>query len=316
MRRRFARSVSVHSASRCGSLNSGTIVVAAAGEAIAIVLRGITRRVPVARVRSAQLRHGAMPLACARSAVAIVRSSARKPTLLPHWTHVSFSKNSVLPHVSQLKVRIGGSPWEVEAVLQDVCHELRLGRAVPLRLGLYSADNNSEPKKRPVMARVGCFKLSWVLLVALRRMRQRSGAPDGEWRTYGGDLGHTRYAPLDQIDASNFNRLEIAWRFKTDSLGPEPRVQLPIDAADGRRRRLLDGGLAPRRRRARRRQRRAALDPSARRRRARPGRAAAALGPRPRVLGERRRQTHHLRDAGLSNDRARRAHRRSRRELR
>ena len=50
-------------------------------------------------------------------------------------------------------------------------------------------------------------------------MAQR-GAPGGEWPTYGGDLGHTRYAPLDQIDASNFSRLEIAWRFKTDSLGP------------------------------------------------------------------------------------------------
>jgi quinoprotein glucose dehydrogenase len=46
------------------------------------------------------------------------------------------------------------------------------------------------------------------------------GAAGGEWRTYGGDLGHTRYAPLDQIDAGNFNRLEVAWRFKTDSLGP------------------------------------------------------------------------------------------------
>ena len=71
------------------------------------------------------------------------------------------------------------------------------------------------------MARVGCIKFSWVLLVAWRQSRwPSSGAPDGEWRTYGGDLGHTRYAPLEQIDASNFNRLEIAWRFKTDSLGP------------------------------------------------------------------------------------------------
>jgi quinoprotein glucose dehydrogenase len=46
------------------------------------------------------------------------------------------------------------------------------------------------------------------------------GAPDGEWPTYGGDLGNTRYSPLDQIDAGNFSRLEIAWRFKTDNLGP------------------------------------------------------------------------------------------------
>src|ERR1700757_1442641 len=48
------------------------------------------------------------------------------------------------------------------------------------------------------------------------------GAQNGEWRTYGGDLGNTRYAPLDQINSSNFNNLEIAWRFKTDSLGPRP----------------------------------------------------------------------------------------------
>ncbi len=71
------------------------------------------------------------------------------------------------------------------------------------------------------MTRVECIKLSWFLLVGLaQHATAQQGAPDGEWRTYGGDLGHTRYAPLDQIDASNFNRLELAWRFKTDSLGP------------------------------------------------------------------------------------------------
>jgi len=48
------------------------------------------------------------------------------------------------------------------------------------------------------------------------------GAPGGEWPTYGGDLGHTRYAPLDQITAVNFADLEVAWRFKTDNLGPRP----------------------------------------------------------------------------------------------
>jgi quinoprotein glucose dehydrogenase len=50
----------------------------------------------------------------------------------------------------------------------------------------------------------------------------QGGAQKGEWPTYGGDLGHTRYAPLDQINAGNFSGLEIAWRFKTDHLGPRP----------------------------------------------------------------------------------------------
>ncbi len=52
------------------------------------------------------------------------------------------------------------------------------------------------------------------------------GAPGGEWPTYGGDLGHTRYAALDGIDASNFAELEVAWRFKTDNLGPSPEYRL------------------------------------------------------------------------------------------
>jgi quinoprotein glucose dehydrogenase len=43
-----------------------------------------------------------------------------------------------------------------------------------------------------------------------------------EWRTYGSDLASTRYAPLDQITAANFGTLEVAWRLKTDNLGPRP----------------------------------------------------------------------------------------------
>jgi quinoprotein glucose dehydrogenase len=48
---------------------------------------------------------------------------------------------------------------------------------------------------------------------------------DVEWRSYAGDPGSKRYSPLDQVNASNFNKLEVAWRFKTDSLGPRPEYQ-------------------------------------------------------------------------------------------
>jgi quinoprotein glucose dehydrogenase len=54
----------------------------------------------------------------------------------------------------------------------------------------------------------------------------QQGAPGGGWPTYGGDLGNTRYAPLGQIDASNFSRLEVTWRFKADSLGPNREFNL------------------------------------------------------------------------------------------
>ncbi|MBV8847360.1 MAG: pyrroloquinoline quinone-dependent dehydrogenase [Bryobacterales bacterium] len=53
----------------------------------------------------------------------------------------------------------------------------------------------------------------------------QTGAKNGEWPTYGADLGNTHYSALDQIDASNFNKLTVAWRFKTDSLGPRPEYQ-------------------------------------------------------------------------------------------
>jgi quinoprotein glucose dehydrogenase len=54
----------------------------------------------------------------------------------------------------------------------------------------------------------------------------QQGAPKGEWPTYGGDLGHTRYSALDQINAANFSKLEVAWRFKADNLGPSREYNL------------------------------------------------------------------------------------------
>src|SRR5436309_3586169 len=64
------------------------------------------------------------------------------------------------------------------------------------------------------------------LLLAATTLIAQTGAKNGEWRTYGGDLGNTHYSPLDQITAANFNKLEIAWRFKTDNLGPYPEFKL------------------------------------------------------------------------------------------
>ena len=55
------------------------------------------------------------------------------------------------------------------------------------------------------------FLLSAVLC-ALPVLAQ-TGAPDGQWRSYGGDDGSTKYAALDQIDAGNVNRLEVAWQW-------------------------------------------------------------------------------------------------------
>ena len=68
---------------------------------------------------------------------------------------------------------------------------------------------------------VACLAVAGMLPAAAQ-----SGAKNGEWTTYGGDLGNTRYSPLDQINASNFSKLQVAWRFKTDNLGPRPEANL------------------------------------------------------------------------------------------
>ena len=47
-----------------------------------------------------------------------------------------------------------------------------------------------------------------------------------EWPTYTADLAGTRYRSFDQINASNFNDLEVAWRIKTDIFGDRPEYKL------------------------------------------------------------------------------------------
>ena len=58
---------------------------------------------------------------------------------------------------------------------------------------------------------------------------QSPGQPstrNGDWPHYTADIKGTRYSPLDQINATNFGKLEVAWRFKTDNLGPRPEYKL------------------------------------------------------------------------------------------
>ncbi len=68
-------------------------------------------------------------------------------------------------------------------------------------------------------------RLCWragLVLGAAAALHAQTGAKNGEWPTYGGDLGNSRYSALDQINASNFDKLQLAWKFKTENLGPPP----------------------------------------------------------------------------------------------
>jgi quinoprotein glucose dehydrogenase len=58
---------------------------------------------------------------------------------------------------------------------------------------------------------------------------QGGGVPStkkGDWTHYTADVHGTKYSPLDQVNATNFGKLEVAWRFKTDNLGTRPEYKL------------------------------------------------------------------------------------------
>jgi glucose dehydrogenase/alkylhydroperoxidase family enzyme len=54
------------------------------------------------------------------------------------------------------------------------------------------------------------------------RYRSRYRTDIGEWTTWGGDAGFTRYSPLDQINKDNVGKLEVVWRWKSLPHGPRP----------------------------------------------------------------------------------------------
>ena len=51
-----------------------------------------------------------------------------------------------------------------------------------------------------------------VLVLAASAAFAQQGAANGEWRSFAGDLGSTKYSGLDQIDADNVGTLRVAWR--------------------------------------------------------------------------------------------------------
>jgi quinoprotein glucose dehydrogenase len=86
------------------------------------------------------------------------------------------------------------------------------------------------------ISRVFLFCGAFVAAIALavpgmnvQVLGQATGFPStarGDWPYYTADVKGSRYSPLDQINAGNFNQLEVAWRFKTDNLGTRPEFKL------------------------------------------------------------------------------------------
>ena len=66
---------------------------------------------------------------------------------------------------------------------------------------------------------------AWLAVPSLGHAQDR-GNPDGEWRYQSADSWGTRYSPLDQIDATNFSDLEVAWTWQAYNFGPTVDYQM------------------------------------------------------------------------------------------
>ena len=66
-----------------------------------------------------------------------------------------------------------------------------------------------------------------VVLLAVPAMSPAQGTAEGEWRSYSADLWGTKYSPLDQITADNFDQLEVVWQWRTAD------ARLPVESGQG-----------------------------------------------------------------------------------
>lgn len=64
----------------------------------------------------------------------------------------------------------------------------------------------------------GVIRAAWCLSLAVALsavVSAQQGATDGEWRSYAGDPGSTKYSPLDQVDETNVHDLRVVWRWRS-----------------------------------------------------------------------------------------------------
>ncbi len=81
----------------------------------------------------------------------------------------------------------------------------------------------THPARGPVRLQTRIFGLALAVVMATATVataQRLTGTENGEWRYLGGDAGHTRSSPLDQINGENFADLEVAWLWRGDNFGP------------------------------------------------------------------------------------------------
>ncbi len=82
--------------------------------------------------------------------------------------------------------------------------------------------------------RLNCSKFALAILMVITGFINFSvqadepGTKNGEWHQYTGDVKGSRYSPLDQITADNYEDLELVWSFSTKNLGTRSEYKLEV----------------------------------------------------------------------------------------
>src|SRR6185503_7263969 len=77
----------------------------------------------------------------------------------------------------------------------------------------------------PPAPRLSLLSLSLVALTALSPAAEPNRSAR-EWRTHGGEPGHTQYSELAQLDTTNVARLKQAWVYRTGDARKDDRSQI------------------------------------------------------------------------------------------
>src|SRR5262245_10259148 len=100
-----------------------------------------------------------------------------------------------------------GGAGSTRSVFMFVGHAPRWHYNRPIRReGADMAEGISRAVRAFIPLVIGSVAVTAVLLGQAGQPSTRNG----EWPTYNADVHGTRYSPLDQIDASNFSKLEVA----------------------------------------------------------------------------------------------------------
>ena len=84
--------------------------------------------------------------------------------------------------------------------------------------------------------------LAGLLVVTVVSLAAQYGTTNGEWRSYAGEPGSTKYSPLDQINKDNVKNLRIVWRQSATpkAVRQGPGAPVPINYAHTP---LMAGGM-------------------------------------------------------------------------